>query len=124
MSDSYLALCEQYIRPLPLKVVEAEGYLITMFESKDSVTVQLLAEDYDVDIDHELDEMRFHRSRVNYVNKVEPIGITDKVQIATEMIPDVYMPFTDGEAKLQKDGIVWTITAPEKCAYMIIKFSK
>lgn len=124
ISDSYLELCEQYIRPLPLKVVEAEGYLITMFESKDSITVQLLAEDYDVDIDHELDEMRFHRSRVNYVNKVEPIGITDKVQIATEMIPDVYMPFTDGEAKLQKDGIVWTITAPEKCAYMIIKFSK
>lgn len=123
-TDHVIELCKEYMNPMPIKIHKAEGYLSTMFKSEDSVVVQLLAEEYDVDIDHHLDEIRNHRSRVNFVNKVEAIGLDGKVQIVCDSDPEVYLPFASEEAKLSREGDLLTIHLPEKCSYVILKFKK
>jgi len=119
-----LELCRQYMNPLPIKVTASKGYLCTMFEAQDSYIVHFLAEDYDVDIDHELDRIRFHRSRVNFVNKVEPIGIDGILRVEADTAPKVYTPFHSEGATVTKEGNVSTVTLPDKCSYAILVFSK
>jgi len=122
--DDVLALCRKYMTPMPLKVTSSTGYLSTMFDSPDQLIVHFLAEDYDVDIDHKLDDMRFHRSRVNFVNKVEPIGISREIVIESDTKPEVYTPFNDEPTEIElKDGIC-KLTLPEKCAYALLRFRK
>jgi len=119
-----LALCRAYMKKLPVNTIEAKGYFSTMFESNDQITVHFLAEDYDVDIDHNLDEMRTHRSRVNFVNKVEPIGIDGVLTLESDTLPEVYTPFCNESSQASvKDGIV-RIKLPEKCSYAILRFRK
>ena len=105
-------------------MIDAAGYLVTVFESECAVTVHLLAEDYDTDIDHALDEMRFHRSRVNFVNKAEPIGITDTVRLSADTLPAVYTPFNDEKSEVCKCNGEICIRLPEKTAYAILEFLK
>ena len=109
---------------MPIKILDTKGYLVTMFESDDAITVHLLAEDYDTDIDHELDEMRFHRSRVNFVNKVEPIGITEEVKLTANASPAVYTPFNDEASEIREEDGVYSVRLPEKTAYAILRFKK
>jgi hypothetical protein len=109
---------------MPVALADAQGYLCTMFEAEDQITVHFLAEDYDVDIDHELDSIRFHRSRVNLVNKVEPIGIGRILKINASVAPVVYTPFNQEPAKVTFDGKTVTVELPEKCAYALLKFAK
>ena len=124
IADGLLELVDRFIKPMPVKAISTEGYLVTMFESSEAITVHLLAEDYDTDIDHELDDMRFHRSRVNFINKVEPIGIAEELSFESSTSPKVYTPFNEGETKVVKnDGIV-TLRLPEKTAYAILRFEK
>ncbi len=119
-----IELCRKYMKKLPVSVTRKMGYLSTVFESDSFITVHFLAEDYDVDIDHALDEIRTHRSRVNIVNKVEPIGIDGVLEFDGEAVPKVYTPFNNGESKVTSaDGKV-TVTLPEKCSYAIVKFAK
>lgn len=120
--DRVLQLCRSLIRPLPVEIREAKGYLSTCYLKGEQVTLHFLAEDYDVDIDHELDSIRFHRSRLNLVNKVEPIGIDGILRLRNEKTPRVYTPFHDTPAKVEKDGEEWRITLPEKCSYAIVQF--
>ncbi|MBO5868211.1 MAG: hypothetical protein J6Q54_04815, partial [Oscillospiraceae bacterium] len=123
-TEKYLTLCKEFARPLPLDVQAAEGYLVSVFDSGDRYTVQLLAEDYDVDIDHHLDSIRFHRSRVNFITKVLPAGVGTPISIATRQVPKVYTPFVDGQTKISvKDGIC-TLELPEDCSYAILDFPK
>ena len=124
MKEALLELCSKYMRQMPVKVVQSNGYLSTMFEAEDQITVQFLAEDYDVDIDHELDSIRYHRSRVNLVNKVEPIGIDGILKMETDKIPQVYTPFNQEEAKVEYADGICTVTLPEKCSYAVLRFVK
>lgn len=124
IKESTLSLCKKFGKQLPISVEKAEGYLIAIYESDEATTVQLLAADYDTDIDHHLDEIRFHRSRVNYINKVEPIGVDPTVCIKSNLIPQIFTPFNEEASTVHTDGQLLTITLPDKCAYAIIHFPK
>ena len=68
--------------------------------------------------------MRYHRSRINYINKVEPIGIDGKITIEAQNVPLVYTPFNDDTYEvILKDGVC-NIKLTEKCSYVILKFNK
>jgi hypothetical protein len=123
-SEKLLALCRQFARELPLTVTRAEGYLVSVSESDTHINVQLLSEDYDVDIDHHLDSIRFHRSRVNFITKVEPAGVDTTIQITTGKPPKVYTPFVEGEAQITAEKGQWTVKLPDKCSYAILSFEK
>ncbi|MBQ8894529.1 MAG: hypothetical protein IJ043_09030 [Clostridia bacterium] len=112
------------MKPLSIAVASAKGYLCTMFEAEDRLTVHFLAEDYDVDIDHELDSIRFHRSRVNLLTKIEPIGIDGTLRLSAPTAPTVYTPFNRERATVTQKGGEYTVTLPPKCAYVILHFQK
>ena len=123
VADSLIDLVKQYTRPMPVDIISAEGYLMTFFESDDHYTVQMLAEDFDTDIDHKLDEMRFHRSRVNFVNYVEPVGVTQEIALRSSLPVKVFTPFNK-EATLSQKNEVCKITLPEKTSFLILQFVK
>ena len=125
-SEGKEMLVERYrslAKTLPVTIREQTGYMITMFRGKDGLTVQLLAEDYHTDIDHHLDEIRYHRSRVNYITKVDPVGISRQIILCADAAPRVYTPFSRGETEITEtqEG-VYTLQLPEKCAYAIFHF--
>lgn len=124
VTSEALTLCKEHCAKLPITVLESTGYLTAVYDCAEGMTVQFLAEDYDTDIDHHLDEIRFHRSRVNYVNKVTPIGVTGTIQLQTSSAPQVYTPFNETPAKIDFDGITCTIHLPENCSYIIAHFPK
>ncbi len=122
--QNVLELCRKYGRPLPITVTFSEGYLNNVFESREGLTLHMLAADYDVDIDHELDEMRIHRSRINYVNKVEPIGISPIVKLRSSVVPQVFTPFNREAPRIRTVGDQVEITLPDRCAYALINIPK
>ncbi|MBQ9097852.1 MAG: hypothetical protein IJY50_00280 [Clostridia bacterium] len=122
--DTVLEICRQFMKKMPVEVIEAQGYLITVFEGENGTVVHLLAEDYDTDIDHHLDEIRFHRSRVNYINRVTAVGTSAVVRIAAGRAPDVYTPFETTAAKTEWQQGICTVTLPEHTAYAILHFPK
>ena len=122
--ESFLALAKRFAKKLPLETVDCTGYLTGTFESEDCYVMHFLAADYDTDIDHKLDEMRFHRSRVNFVNKVEAIGVTSKLVFITDRVPEVYLPFDQGEATVTMEGDTCTVHLPPHTSYLIAKFPK
>lgn len=122
--EGLLELCRKYVRPMPVKVLEAEGYLTSVFEAEDQITVHFLAEDYDVDIDHKLDDMRFHRSRLNYINHIEPIGITGQLKLETHREVEVFTPFQAESGTVSYENGICRIQLPEKCSYAILRLKK
>ena len=109
---------------MPVQVLHQEGYYITAFRGEDGVTLQLLAADYDTDIDHHLDEIRYHRSRVNYIDKVTPIGISRDLVLQPERKPEVYTPFNGEETQVSLEKDICTLRLPENCAYILLHFPK
>lgn len=124
ITDTLLALVTRYMRPMPIQTVSTDGYLVTMFESADAITVHLLAEDFETDIDHHLDEIRFHRSRVNYIIKAEPTGVTDTLALQADTSPAVYTPFSEESAQTVWGNGKVTVHLPPKTAYVILQFPK
>ena len=122
IKESTLALCQKYCKQLPIALDSAEGYLSAMYRCKDGITLHLLAHTYDTDITHHLDEIRFHRSRVNYITKADPIGVTRNVTLRCDKEPTVYLPLNDQPAKVQMEGNLCSVALPEKCAYALIHF--
>lgn len=120
--ERVLALCRRCMKEMPVKLLKNEGYLSSVQRSEDRIVVHLLAADYDVDINHELDKIRYHRSRVNLLTKIEPIGVDREILVETDRIPQVFLPFTEGVAEVKiKDGICM-ITLPERCSYALLSF--
>ena len=115
-------LCEKYSKKFPVRIVESNGYLITVFKSDKGIIVHMLAEDYDTDIDHHLDEIRFHRSRVNFVNKVEPVGVSRSVRLESKTAPKVFTPFNSEDTVVADCENGYDITLPEKTSYAILYF--
>ncbi len=126
--EKTLDLIRKFMKSSPVELIRQEGYLSTLTESKENYVLQLLAADYDTDVDHELDDMRYHRSRVNFINKVEPIGIKRDVYLKSDVLPDVYTPFNKEEATVKSEisngKKVLHITLPEKCSYAVMEFKK
>ena len=117
-----LELCHKLCRPLPVQITENDGYSVSAFQNESGVVVHLLAVEYDTDIDHHLDEIRFHRSRVNYVNKAEPVGVTQTIRGKGEALPLVYTPFNDAPVAAIREGDGFKVILPEKTAYVILHF--
>ena len=124
ITEKLLSLCRERMRRLPIEVLEAKGYLSSTFCGEGRITLQFLAEDYDVEIDHKLDDMRFHRSRVNYINKVKPIGINGTIRLKTDRVPEVFTPITEGTTKAEVHDGVCTVTLPKDCSYVILQFKE
>ena len=121
-AEELLELVRKLVKPLPVEVSAAKGYFCTMREDGDRVIAQLLAADYDVDINHELDRIRTHRSRVNLLTTIKPIGIDRTISFKTHKTPTVYTPFNKEAAVVEKEGDKLRITLPENCSYTIISF--
>lgn len=124
ISESLLKLVARFAKKIPIEIVSSEGYMVTVFESKEAYTVHFLASEYDTDIDHELDEMRFHRSCVNFVNKVTPKGVTDTLKIVAHKAPQVYTPFSKGVSETTLADGICTVLLPKDTAYAILRFEK
>lgn len=106
---------------LPVEVVSADGYLMNMFRDGERVLVHLYAADFDTDIDHHLDEIRTHRSRVNLVIKAKPIDIARTVRVRTDRKLTVYVPFREEPVQIARSGDCYDITLPEDCFYAIFE---
>ena len=119
-----LSYCSTYCRPLPVRLLQNEGYLASVFEDETGVTVHLLAADFDTDIDHRLDEMRFHRSRVNLIVKAEPVGVTDTLVLQADAAPTVYVPFREEAVRVISEGGRHEVRLPPKTAYAILRFTQ
>jgi hypothetical protein len=117
-----LELCRKYSRPLPVQMTENEGYSVSVFQNEKGTVVQLIALDYDTDIDHHLDEIRFHRSRVNFVNKAEPIGVTQVLRGLGDNVPVVYTPFCDTPVLAEQEGEGFVVRLHERTSYVILHF--
>lgn len=124
ISETFLELVNTCIQKMPIEVVDVQGYLMTTFRTDDAYVMHMLAADYDTDIDHKLDEMRFHRSRVNFVNKVKAIGVTDTLKIRCDKTPEVYIPFGEQGSRVEMQDGECTVTLPHHTAYVILKFPK
>lgn len=120
--SSFLELCKKYINKMPYNVVSAKGYLSTTLKNENKVIMQFLAEDYDVEINEELDSMRNHRSRVNLVTKIKAIGTDGMIKIEADKNPKVYTPFNDIGANVTMDNNICTIELPDNCSYVIVEF--
>ena len=119
-----LELCRLYAKPQTVKIRAAKGFMCTTSESEDLTVLQFLAEDYHVDVDHALDDNRFHRSRVSVLAAIEPAGTDGILKLEGEGSPTVYTPFVAGEAKILREGTCVTVTLPDKCSYAIVTFPK
>ena len=122
LEKSLLELTRKYMRPLPVEIFGTDGYFATVRRGKDGAyIVQLLAADYDTDIDHHLDEIRTHRTRVNLVVKAEPVNVSRRIRIDTGLGVEVFTPFNDEGAAVAKEPGGVTVTLPEKCPYAIMR---
>ena len=122
VGEEVLGLCRKYCKPLPVQITKNEGYAVTTFRNESGVVVQLLATEYDTDIDHHLDEIRFHRSRVNFINKAEPVGVTQLIRGKSETLPLVYTPFGEIPVEVSGEDGEFTVKLGEKTAYVILHF--
>ncbi len=117
-----IRMAKAWMKPMPICVDFAEGYLLATFQNGENFNVHMLASEYDTDIDHALDEMRFHRSRVNIITRAEPIRISRDVWVDAEKEPTVYTPFCSETASVARENGKWHIVLPGKCAYAILHF--
>lgn len=123
ITQPLLDLIKGYMKPMPIEILESTGYLTTVFEDEDAFVVRMLAADFDTDIDHALDEMRFHRSRVNYINYVQATGVTQEIKLKTDRAPEVFTPFNAPATVEEKDGIA-TVKLPEKTSFILLRIAK
>ena len=116
----------QNLRPLPVTVEAVEGYLTTVHRAASGgYVLHLLAADYDTEIDRELDAIRFHRTRVNLITKVEPVNVGKLVVLEFAGDAAVYTPFNDEGARVEKsDNGRIAVTLPDKCAYAVIRLNE
>ena len=119
-----LALVAQFAKTMPIGVEKAKGYLCTVMEDEIGYSLQLVAEDYDVDIDHQLDSIRVHRSRVNLITHIAPAGVDGEILLRTHKAPQVYTPFCEGNARVTMAGENCRVELPAHCAYALLRFEK
>jgi len=112
----------RFMKQLPVQLLSAQGYLTSTFRTEEGYVLHLLAEEYDTDIDHTLDDMRFHRSRVNFVNKVTPVNVSRTITLRANSAPTVFTPLSKEPATVQGRDGVYEITLPKDTAYAILQF--
>ncbi len=111
-----------YLPKSSVDVISQTGYFINRFGTNDNQIIHFLSSDFDTEIDENLDKIRFHRSRVNLITKVTPIGVSKKVEFESDLEPTVYLPITKGKANIERTGRKITVTLPENTSYFIVEF--
>ncbi len=124
-ASELLAKVRQHAIALPVQITAAKGFLTLVHQMPDhALTIHCLAADFDTDIDHELDEMRYHRSRVNLIIKAEPIGTDDIIELNTRFQVQAFSPLTPAqEPVITRQGENVSVTLPNKCPYAIIRLT-
>lgn len=123
-NDRILAFCREYGGKLPVEILSQTGYLVSVFENENALLFHCLAAEYDTKIDEKLDEIRFHRSRMNYVTEATPRGVGREIVLKGGRRPAVYVPFREEEATVEQSAGTWRVTLPEACTYAILSFPK
>ena len=123
VAEGMLKLVRKFLRPLPVKLDGIGGYLAAVHKNENYYIVHLLAKDYDTDIDHRLDEIRTHRTRVTLITKVEPLNVSRTFTVETELPVEVYTPFNDDGAKVERDGGAVKVELPDKCSYAVVRIA-
>ncbi len=123
------AKVKELAAPAAVEVVDAEGYFFTLGRSNcepNTLVLQMLAADYDVEIDEELDAKRKHRSRMNLITGVKPTGVGRTVVLklnAESKDVQVFTPLNkNGHAQVSREGSRVTVALPEDCSYAACKF--
>lgn len=111
-------------KPLPFVVSGHDGFYGFVRETDDSYIVQFLACDYDTDVDHELENMRQHRTRVNFIVKAEPLNTSRLVKLSAAKETVAYAPFNDEAPAVTAVNGGIEVKVPEKCVYMVLKVTK
>ncbi len=114
----------KFMTPMPINILRAKGYLTTMLEDDDGITLQFVAEDHDVDIDHHLDAIRVHRSRVNLITSISPAGVDGVLVLETDKAPTVYTPFNEEPVQVTMESGLCTVTVPTSCSYVLLRIQK
>ena len=123
-TGAFLTHCKKFSKKLPAEILESNGYLITIFESNENISIHMLAEKYDTDIDHHLDEIRFHRSRVNLINKVTAADVSSTVRLRSDGELKIHIPFREETASVNQQNGIYEIRLPENTAYAILELKK
>ena len=123
VAEGMLKLVRKFLRPLPVKLEGIGGYLAAVHKNEKYYIVHLLAKDYDTDIDHRLDEIRTHRTRVNLITKVEPLNVSREFTVETELPVEVYTPFNDEGATWERRGGAVRVELPDKCSYAVVRIA-
>ncbi len=112
----------RFAPPLPVQILSADGYYVTMYQNQGGLTAHLLAVEYDTVLDEELEKLRGHRSRVNLITRAVPKGIGRTVRFRASSRPEVFLPFRDEAPVLREDGETFTLELPENCFYILLRF--
>ena len=123
INEAMLELIRKFKKAKSVEIEKSDGYNVTVFKSDKATTVHMLAADFDTDIDHKLDEMRFHRSRVNFINKVAPIGVTQTIVVKTDGNVEAFTPFNEKTVTVTRESERVIVTLPEPTSYLILKIS-
>ncbi len=123
LAGELLAKIRQHAVALPVDITSAKGFLTLIHQMPDhAMTIHCLAAEFDTDIDHELDAMRYHRSRVNLISKAEPMGTDDRLELVTSAKVSAFSPLTPGrEPTVTRQNDQITVALPEKCPYAVIR---
>ena len=124
LNDSIVDYCRKFGKTMPVEVRNGGGYYITVFENEKGIVLHFLATQYHTDIDHKLDEMRYHRSRVNYINVVVPQAVDRTLKLVAEGVPQVFTPFNEEPSQVEATENGCKITLPENCAYATVFYAK
>lgn len=124
--DSMLEHIRQNRKDLALEVIGIQGYYscIHRNDKHRNITIHLLASDFNTEIDHKLDSMRYHRSRIHYITSAIPHNVDASVVIKCNMEVSVHTPMSESQTIIRRDGEYLNIELPPQCPYAIISFKE
>ncbi len=122
-----LEILRRFSLTRPIEIDSAQGYLSSLHYSKsnpDVYILHLLAGDYDVEVDEEIELKRKHRSRVNLITAVRAKNVTSEVKLHFNIkVKDieVFTPFQEKSSKVNIEKNLSSIFLPENSSYVIVK---
>jgi hypothetical protein len=110
-----------------IEILNSDGYLSSLHRSrndKDLLILQMIAKEYDVKIDEELDRKRKHRSRINLITEVVAKNVSQEIILkinSTLKEIKVFTPFNSEKARVSQNDSNLKVTLPLNCSYVIYK---
>lgn len=129
LSGDLLKKATDFIAPLPFKLIASKGFLMIPHynQNNDSYCLHFLSAEYDVEIDKELDRIRFHRSRVNLITKSIPTGTDGVIELESNFKVEAFSPLNKNAPKIEintqfsNHSPQIKIDLPQDCCYTIVR---